>query len=318
MEWLWCCHCNDDTGDSDSCECVCGGEDSYWWLCDCCACCDVAVVVDDADDDGLVGWMTGENDVLYRPQTVSGKGLYQEGDSIDDAYPSSPPPPFPYASLAVGDDVVVKERKDGETQQQQPQQPYRLAKDYNPELEFYRNYGHVEDRRLDFSLATAMSVVSLEAEKLLEENYDALPLADEEEGAGSSAAALKQQRRKSRKQRPANDVNMRRALGRYHKAIGYEEDLARKRQMIDKYETYKAFYDEANAEDYEEAHFQLRVARSQEGTLYPPERRIAAYQRAIAHTNNLQEKAKIRVEYRRYCFGLRGGSTTATGSTETV
>lgn len=310
MEWLWCCRRNDDddddTDDSDCCECV------RWWLCDWCVCCDDAVVVNDSDDDGLVGWTTGENDVLYRPQTVVGKGLYQEGDSIDDAYPSSPPPPFPYASLAVGDDVVT-EKKDGETQQQQ--QPYRLAKDYNPELEFYRNYGRVEDRRLDFSLTSAMSVVTLEAEQLLEENYDALPLTHEEDVVEGGS---RQQRRKSRKPRPVNELNMRRALRRYHTAISYEEDLVRKRQMIDKYETYKAFYDEANAEDQEEAHFQLRVARSQEGTLYPPERRIAAYQRAIAHTNNLQEKAKIRVEYRRYCFGLRGGSTTATGSTETV
>jgi hypothetical protein len=263
MQW-WLCRCNgDDADDSDWCGCVYGSEDSYWWLCDWCACCDDAVVVadDDSDDEATGGWKTGENDVLYRAQTIAGRGLYQEGDRIDDAYPSSPP-------LSDEQEVVTQSQ-----QPQQPQrQPYCLAKDYNPELEFYRNYGQVEDRRLDFSLTTAMSVVTLEAEQLLEENYDALPLAVEADEEGAS----RQQRRKSRKQRPVNELNMRRALRRYHNAIGYETDLTRKRQMIDKYETYKAFYDEENAEDQEEAHFQLRVARSQEGTLYPPERRTSA------------------------------------------
>jgi len=155
------------------------------------------------------------------------------------------------------------------------------SQEFNPEMDYYKNYGQSAERRLDYSLAQAMSVISLEAEKTLYEHYTT-----DSNNSNNTIAP----------------IDVRRALARYKNSVRFEVDLTRKRAMVDKLEMYKARYDEDNIEDAESAEFHLRLARTADPRVHAMETRIRAYQTAIAHTNNLNEKNKLRLEYRRFCF----------------
>ena len=112
----------------------------------------------------------------------------------------------------------------------------------------------------------------------------------------------------------ANCIAIRRSLTRYQSNIRAVKDLDQKKQLVDEYEKFKSKYDIDNEDDAIKASHYLDNARNN-GFDHPNEKRLVFYQKAIAYTNDLQEKNDLKLEYRRFCFSIKSKPKEETNET---
>ena len=310
---------------------------SDWWYCpEYCCCCDSDDDDDDDDDDyntvptpqahdssqsdsddddDTVGFTEIRTNPVYRPGGQAGLGLH-----TDDT-------PRRYSSAQLGqinwpmaDDVaeekahanapihtVIAFAPDTETAKATKMpvsRPIaRLRRDFDPEMEFCRNYSHkhIASNQRPSTVATSTmssdTLLSMEASRTLRGHYHSDYKDTSLEDRGKST-------------RDAREV--REAIEKMMLAINAETDLVVKRKLIQDYEWYKSYHDEFNEEDRERALFHLHAAHNATEL----DERLSGYQQAIMYTNNLNDKNRLRREYMRFCFKMRSAGTGTPTTTE--
>lgn len=100
-------------------------------------------------------------------------------------------------------------------------------------------------------------------------------------------------------------IKIRKCLRRYQYSIRSVNDLNVKKQLVEEYETFKSKYDADNHDDAEKAKYYLIDARNEENQNHSDKKRIEFYQKAIAFTNDPEQKKVIRNEYRDFCYNIQ-------------
>lgn len=305
---MWCGGDDDnDDDDDDTCDMLC-----CLFLCYCCPCCLHAIAVPAGDDDDSIDRVghtrVSSNAALYRPLAKSGAGLYEDTTtttttvdlySISGYQPVLPVGEEEEADIDGGDDATIR-----------PQKQY-IDASFDPEAEFYKRFGGKVACNLTlYKNATPLSFVSLEDVELLSAHFH--PPDSKLNRAGSTS--------ESRRLKPDNggisiDTRIHRVLARFPSAVALEPDLEKKREMVHNYEQYKACFDMDNADDSVRACIALELARNPRNT---PLERITQYNEAIIYTNDLTQKAALRVECRRYCFSCKRTTASIGASSDTT
>lgn len=91
-------------------------------------------------------------------------------------------------------------------------------------------------------------------------------------------------------------------LKRYESDIRLVEDIEMRKTYIGRYEMHKSHFHRENQDDRVKAEFYLENAQNIRTAAHD---RIEYYQTAIKFTNNLIDKERINVEYKRYCYTLQ-------------
>ena len=161
----------------------------------------------------------------------------------------------------------------------------------DPDLSYYRHFDTMEYRLIssNSTITTSDSIYSL---NVLEEERKVLQNATHHD---------------------KDDKSIRRCLTRYQSCIGTVKDVDKKKQLVDEYELFKSRYDADNEEEAAKAEHYRENARNN-GYNHSNENRIVFYQRAIAFTNDLEQKNELKLEYRRFCFSIKGGGNTPSSS----
>lgn len=157
----------------------------------------------------------------------------------------------------------------------------------DPDLAYYRHFDTLEHRLIGSSTSTITTSDSIYSLNVLEEERKVLQNATPHD---------------------RDDKTIRRCLTRYQSCIGTVKNVEKKKQLVDEYELFKSQYDADNEEEAEKAEHYRENARNN-GYNHSNENRIVFYQRAIAFTNDLEKKNELKLEYRRFCFSIKGGNT---------
>lgn len=232
--------------------------------------------------DCAVGYIYTPDEILYR--NVNNHICVNDDDDTDEQ--TSVNTNFTYkeqkkVGIICHDDTIVSSTLVGLSTQSPRNNEDELGLSetmVDPDLAYYRHFDTVLHRRANCS---PLAITSLEEDRqvLLSSNGD---ITDRDE-----------------------EKRIKRSLTRYQYNICATTDVEQKKTLVQEYEQYKSKFDVDNTEDAEQAQLYLENARNKGANVNRDDQRIVFYQKAIAFTNNMEAKNELKVEYRRFCFGLK-------------